>query len=112
MRIRRPEGDRLAAPGVLAENVRLRQPMRAYQRASRGAQTAIEVGIRGIGGAAVNTALPLLPLKEAIPVGVGAALAGASDTTRPWLVRGGRPLGSGEQLAHLGDLGMGGPPLC
>jgi hypothetical protein len=52
------------------ELARVTGALHAYQHVSRGAQDAIEVAIRGIGRASVNSVLLLPPPKVAIPAGV------------------------------------------
>ena len=62
---------RLPRPAqIRRELARVTTALHAYQQASRGAQDAIEVTIRGMGRASVNSVLLLLPPKVAIPVGV------------------------------------------
>jgi len=62
---------RLPRPAqIRRELARVTTALHAYQQASRGAQDAIEIAIRGMGRASVNSVLLLLPPKVAIPVGV------------------------------------------
>ncbi|HEV3459847.1 MAG TPA: AAA family ATPase [Thermoanaerobaculia bacterium] len=55
---------------IRRELARVTAALHAYRQASRGAQDAIEIAIRGMGRATVNSALLLLPPKVAIPVGL------------------------------------------
>ena len=55
---------------IRRELARVTAALRTYQQASRGAQDAIEIAVRGMGRATVNSALLLLPPKVAIPVGL------------------------------------------
>lgn len=55
---------------IKRELSRVTAALHDYRQAARGAQDAIEIAIRGMGRATVNSALLLLPPKVAIPVGV------------------------------------------
>jgi hypothetical protein len=62
---------RLPRPAqIQRELARVTTALRTYQHASRGAQDAIEIAIRGMGRASVNSILLLLPPKVTIPVGL------------------------------------------
>jgi hypothetical protein len=55
---------------IRRELARVTAALRAYRQASRGARDAIEIAIRGMGRATVNSALFLLPPEVALPVGL------------------------------------------
>jgi AAA domain len=74
---------RLPSPAqIRSELARVTATLRTYQQASRGAQDAIEIAIRSMGKAAVESALLLLPPKVAMPVNLAVrAVAHAIERT-------------------------------
>ena len=57
-------------PQIQRELARVASALHTYRQASRGAQEAIEVAIRGMSRLTVNSALLLLPPAVALPVGL------------------------------------------
>jgi Ti-type conjugative transfer relaxase TraA len=74
---------RIPSPAqIRSELARVTATLRTYQQASRGAQNAIETAIRGMGSAAVDSALLLLPPEVAMPVNLAVrAVAHGIDRT-------------------------------
>jgi Ti-type conjugative transfer relaxase TraA len=72
---------RIPSPAqIKSEMARVTAILRTLKQASRGAQDAIETAIRGMGSAAVDSALLLLPPKVAMPVNLAVrAIAHAID---------------------------------
>jgi Ti-type conjugative transfer relaxase TraA len=92
---------RIPSPAhIKSEMARVTANLRTLNQASRGAQDAIETAIRGMGSAAVDNALLLLPPEVAMPVNLAErAVAHAIERTLD--------LGQGLALGRSLDLGLG-----